>query len=354
MPFSVEKIRRAFNGIAYSPRQDMSVEAKHELTAPFEYQNDHERDALAAAMDAFRNYRNKFQNLLRRVPPGNDLDEVRAGIVRGQSLEQVLSEMKGKTIRPVIEAPKVEIDARRDERIRILDGTVKRLKGVAKDLQEEIQKKDHEIIRLQGRVKKIRSQQDQVFRRDVEIAKRDAVIASLKKRLRREERTSEKLRKKMEKMRAHEEPGIGEQDIMLKILPSLTREGIRALSDELGIKQGDLLFVSRVDVWGKNAARELAASGIGGLVARMPRQSRFDPQLEAIFREASVPLLSAEASGAVMRGGVVTAEKSRLDAAIGTWEDQQREYEREKKAQLLEEIYREYRTERGKEMKKVG
>ena len=68
MPFSVEKIRRAFSGIADTPRQDMSVETKHESTALFQYQNDHERDALAAAMDAFRSYRNKFQNL-RRVPP---------------------------------------------------------------------------------------------------------------------------------------------------------------------------------------------------------------------------------------------------------------------------------------------
>jgi predicted RNase H-like nuclease (RuvC/YqgF family) len=55
-----------------------------------------------------------------------------------------------------------------------------------------------------------------------------------------------------------------------------------------------------------------------------------------------------------MRGGAVTAERGRLDAAIESWEDEQREYEREKKVELLEEIYREYRTERGKEMKKVG
>jgi hypothetical protein len=354
MPFSVEKIRRAFSGIAFSPRQDMSVETKHELTAPFQYQNDHERDALAAAMEAFRSYKNKFQNLLRRVPPGNDLDEVRAGIVRGQSLEQVLSEMKGKPVRPVAEAPKVEIDARGDERIRILDGTVKRLKVLVKDLQEELQKKDHEIIRLQGRVKRIRSQQDQVFRRDAELVKRDAVIASLKKRLRREERNTEKILKRMKKIRAHEEVGTGEQDSMLKLLPSMTREGIRALSEELGIREGDLIYVSRVDVWGKNAARDLAGSGIGGLVAKLPPGARFDPQLEGIFREASVPLLSAESAGAVMRGGAVTAERGRLDTAIRIWEEEQRAFEREKKAELLDEIYREYRTERGKEMKKVG
>jgi predicted RNase H-like nuclease (RuvC/YqgF family) len=354
MPFSVEKIRRAFSGIAFSPRQDMSVETKQELTAPFQYQNDHERDALAAAMEAFRSYKNKFQNLLRRVPPGNDLDEVKAGIVRGLSLEQVLSEMKGKPVRPVAEAPKVEIDARRDERIRILDGTVKRLKVLVKDLQEELQKKDHEIIRLQGRVKRIRSQQDQVFRRDAELVKRDAVIASLKKRVRREERNSEKLLKRMKKIRAHEETGTGEQDVMLKRLPSLTREGIRALSEELGIREGDHIYVSRVEVWGKNAARDLAGSGIGGLVAKLPQGARFDPQLEAIFREASVPLLSAESAGAVMRGGSVTAERDRLDTAIRIWEEEQRAFEREKKAELLDEIYREYRTERGKEMKKVG
>jgi len=51
---------------------------------------------------------------------------------------------------------------------------------------------------------------------------------------------------------------------------------------------------------------------------------------------------------------MVIADRARLDAALQVWEDGQREYEREKKARLLEDIYREYRTERGKEMKKVG
>jgi len=354
MPFSVEKIRRAFNGIPYTPRQDMSVEAKLELTASFPYHNDHERDALAAALEAYRSYRNKFQNLLRRVPPGYDLDEVRAGIVRGQSLEQVLSEIRGKVPRPREEAPKVEIDAVRDERIRILDGTIKRLKAVVGELQEELQQRDHEINRLKARITKVRLQEDREFRRSAEIATRDAIIASLKKRLRREERTSGKLRRRMEKIRVFDETGTNTMAVPLKLLPSLTREGIKALADELGIREGDLLFVPRIDVWGKNAARDLAASGIDGLVARMPPAARFDPQLEAIFREAAVPLLSAEAAGAVMKGGMIAADRDRLDAALRAWEEGQREYEREMKARLLDDIYREYRTERGKEMKKVG
>jgi hypothetical protein len=195
---------------------------------------------------------------------------------------------------------------------------------------------------------------DKEVRRSTEMVTRDAIIASLKKRLRREERTSGKLRRRMEKLRVFDDTGIETAAVLFKLLPSLTREGIRALADELGIRVGDLLFVPRIDVWGKNAARELAASGIDGLVARMPSAARFDPQLETIFREAAVPLLSAEAAGAVMKGGMVIADRARLDAALQVWEDGQREYEREKKARLLEDIYREYRTERGKEMKKVG
>jgi hypothetical protein len=39
---------------------------------------------------------------------------------------------------------------------------------------------------------------------------------------------------------------------------------------------------------------------------------------------------------------------------VRSWEEEQREYRREKKEQLLEDIFQEYRSERGKEMKKGG
>jgi hypothetical protein len=354
MPFTVEKIRRAFNGVAYTPRQDMSVEAKLELTASFPYQNDHERDALAAALEAFRSHRNKFQNLLRRVPPGYDLDEVRAGIVRGQALEQVLADLRGKEKPREVEAPKIEIDAKRDERISILDGTVKRLKEVVRELQEEVRKKDHEVIRLQSRMKRIRSREDQKMRKDAELATRDAIIASLKKRLRREERTVQKLRKRMDKMRIHEGGSPDERMIPVKVLSSLTREGVKALTDELGIREGDILYVQRIDTWGRSAARDLAHTGIDALVIRASESARVDPQLSAMFREAEVPLVDSESAGIVMKGTIAYADRDRLDEAVRSWEEEQREYRREKKEQLLEDIFQEYRSERGKEMKKGG
>lgn len=118
MPFTVEKIRRAFSAIAFTPKQDTSVETKMELTAAFEYANDHERDALSAALDAFRQYRHRFQNLMKRIPPGHDLDEVRARVIRGQSLEQVIGEMNSVPTLRVAEAPPVAVDEKHDERDR--------------------------------------------------------------------------------------------------------------------------------------------------------------------------------------------------------------------------------------------
>ncbi|NYT06542.1 MAG: DUF460 domain-containing protein, partial [Methanomicrobiales archaeon] len=150
MPFSVEKIRRAFNAVAYTPRQDRTVEEKWDLTKAFATSNDHERDALAAALDAFRQYKNKFSNIAKRVPPGVDLDEIRAAVVRGKSIEPALAELAAEAApppraEPAVEAPPSPVD----ERLLDLDGQVKRLRGYLQELTAEGNRQRAEIERLQ-------------------------------------------------------------------------------------------------------------------------------------------------------------------------------------------------------------
>ena len=354
MPFSVEKIRRAFNGVAYCPRHDMSVETKLELTSRFPYQNDHERDSLAAALDAFRSYKNKFQNLARRVPPGHDLDEVRAGIVRGQSLEHVLAEMKEKIPLAEETIPEVEIDEKRDERVRILDGTVKRLRGLVQEMQEEIKEKDHEIGRLKGRMKKIRSQQEQKIKKDAEIAKRDVIIQNLKKMLRKEERKAKNLKKKFDRLRTFEEAPPDAGSIPAKVLPTLTREGVKILQEDLGIRKEDILYVHRIDGWGRTVVRELGEIGVKAVVVSYRPENEPDPALIEVTREFGVPLLLVGPEKVEIRGKLAHIGRDVLEDTLERWEEGQKEYDREKKARMVEHIFKEYRTERGKEMRKVG
>ena len=258
MPYTVEKIRRAFSAVAYTPRQDVSVETKVDLTAPFAYANDHERDALSAALDAYRQYRHKFQNLMKRIPPGHDLDEVRARVIRGQSLEQVLGDMKVPAPVPEAHAPHVQVDAKHDERVRVLDGMVKRLRTFVAELQEEVKEKDYEIRRLQSRLRKVHTSRDAELAKDAEVIKKEAVIQSLKKLLRREERHNRNLVKRLGRIKKFAELSMDGDVLPVKVMETLTREGLRRLTDDVGIDEGDLIYVSRTDGWGRSVIKDLA------------------------------------------------------------------------------------------------
>jgi hypothetical protein len=354
MPYSVEKIRRAFSAVAYTPRQDTSVGTKMELTAAYQYQNDHERDALSAALDAYRQYRNKFQNLSRRVPPGHDLDEVRAGVIRGQRLEQVLDEMNAGEPVAQTETPAKPVAARHDERVRVLDGTVKRLRAFAVDLQEEVKAKDYEIRRLQARLRTIHTSRGVQIAKDAEVAKKDAIIQSLKKRLRNEERQTRNLSKRLARIRTFAELSMDGEVLPVKVMDSLTRDGMRRLMEEVGLDENDIVFVNRTDGWGRSVIRDLAALRIKAVIAPAAVLNGSDPQIVPAFREAGIPLLLDREAGVQVRGKQGLAGKDEFDAARGHWEHEQARFERERKSAMIEHMFKEYQSERGKEVRKSG
>jgi predicted RNase H-like nuclease (RuvC/YqgF family) len=136
----------------------------------------------------------------------------------------------------------------------------------------------------------------------------------------------------------------------LKVLSSFTREGLKALVDEIGVKEGDLLVVMKIDSWGRGLVKELAEIGIGALIAGAVG----DPQLFEVCREYKVPLLPAQETGAIVRGKSGIVSKEKLQAALSRWDREQKQYEREQHATRVEHLFREYQSERGKEMKKIG
>ena len=354
MPYSVEKIRRAFSAIAYSPKLDMSVDAKMDLSSPFPYANDHERDALSAALEAYRQYRNKFQNLAKRVPPGHDLDEVRARVIRGHALEQVLGDLKVKPVAPESAEPAVVIDAKRDERVRVLDGMVKRLRTFVAELQEAVKEREYEIHRLQTRLRRIHTARDTQLAKDTGIVKRDAIIQSLKKRLRREERHSKTLSKRLARIKESEEIAMEGEAVPLKVMEALTKDGMHRLTEEAGIDGGDVIYVTRTDGWGRSVVKDLADAGVLAVIAGDQTLKGSDPQMLPAFRELGVPLLSDAETGAQVKGKIGLVHKTSLDAALSIWEDSQAQLEREKKSAMVEHIFKEYKSERGKEVRKGG
>jgi len=354
MPYSVEKIRRSFAAVAYTPKQDVSVETKIELTAAFPYGNDHERDALSAALDAYRQYRHKFQNLLKRIPPGHDLDEVRARVIRGQSLDQVIGEMNSELPARAVDIPSVPVEVKHDEKARVLDGMVKRLRTFVGELQEEVKEKDYEIQRLQARVRKIHTLQDTKIAKDTEVVKKDAIIQSLKKRLRKEERHNRNLSKRIIRIKQFAELSMDGEVLPVKVMESLTKEGLRRLAEDVGIEEGDIIFVIRLDDWGRSVVKDLAGIRVRAVVTGAIVLAESDPRILPVFRESGVPLLSDKEAGVQIRGKRGLCGKETFENALIRWQETQDQHEREKKSEMIEHIFKEYKSERGKEVRRSG
>jgi predicted RNase H-like nuclease (RuvC/YqgF family) len=354
MPYSVEKIRRAFSAVSYTPKQDVSVETKIELTASFPYMNDHERDALSAALDAYRQYRHRFQNLIKRIPPGHDLDEVRARVIRGQSLDQVIGDMNSVTPVPSVEVPSAPVEVKHDEKVRVLDGMVKRLRSFVADLQEEIKERDYEIQKLQARVRKIHTAQDAKLAKDTEVIKKDAVIQSLKKKVRREERRNRILSKRLVRIRKFAELSMEGEVLPVKVMDTLTKDGLRRLIDDVGIDEGDIIHVTRLDGWGRSVVKDLAEARVGAVITGTAALADSDPQMIRAFREAGIPLLTDKDASFQVRGKQGLAGKEMFEKALERWQEDQTHHEREKKSEMIEHIFKEYKSERGKEVRKSG
>jgi len=353
MPFSVEKIRRAFQATAYTPRQDISVVTKYELAGRYEYTNDHERDALTAAIEAYRHWNHKFAGLLKRIPPGVDMEEVRAGIIRGHSLEQILETIRRPGKKPEEKRPEVTIDSS-DDRVRILDGLVKDLRAIITDLKTDLEGVKTENQKLKREIGSLRAEKSAKVKAEPEIAKRELIIENLKKRLRNEERNNKKLQKRLKRLKESEEEGEESDTMTVKVLADLSRESIRQLNERAGIKKGDIIYVRSPGAWGKNTIHDLAGIGVRGIIIGDTVSGAAVEELRQLFFTEELPGVTGSEVPVRVRGDFGSCDPDLFDEAVSSWNDGLEEFRREKKEKMIDGLFKEYLAEREREVRKSG
>jgi hypothetical protein len=231
---------------------------------------------------------------------------------------------------------------------------VKRLRIFVAELQEEIKGKEYEIRRLQARIRNVQSSRDAELAKDTEVIKKDAVISSLKKHLRKDERHNRNLAKRLVRIKQFAELSMDGEVVPVKVMDTLTKDGLRRLAEDVGVDEGDVVFVARIDGWGRSIVRDLAEMRVKAIIAGAAVLAGSDPLLIPSFREAGVPLLTDKEAGVQIRGKQGLCGKETLDQAMVRWQGEQVQHEREKKTELIEHIFKEYKSERGKEVKKSG
>lgn len=129
LPKSVEDIVNEFGSKAFSPKNSLSVEEKNELTKEYSkiLKNDHEKDALAAALKAWKNYHDFFEKISMAY------EDIILKIWRKESgnIENAIKEVLKEKF---IQEPEVKLEEEYKKEI--------------KSLEKKIREKDIEIERL--------------------------------------------------------------------------------------------------------------------------------------------------------------------------------------------------------------
>lgn len=336
---AVKKLAAQIGASLYSPPYDLSVIEKHELTLKYRHMisNTHERDALAAAIKAYRVIRSrirKVEEIASKLSIDLDLSEVKRELLRGVALADALEKVIEKAIEEEQATEVREVQENRQDKCEIDVShyivKIEEMRERNRVLESQIAVLEEKIRELEGRLKA------QHLALKTEIM-RDAEVEALRSRVRELEREVEKLREKIseydgEKSRLEELLGKlarGEATVAFT-LPSLTSSSLKEAS---GFK---IITVKNPGTFEEEAIRQAIASGVECVVLR---SIEMDSPLARALVRLGLP--------AVRRDEFEIAEYKNLvflaSSVNSICQEEKRKIERSKRAIDLERVVEEYR-----------
>ena len=352
-PGAVEKVKRAFNAVLFSPGADMAGEEKIALGRELGYKNDHERDALAAALAAFRKYKNKFIQVEKKAPAEVDPDEIKALVVRGYSIENAIAEFshpppaEGRPAAPAPPAPDPDTAALR-QHIQQLSEQVKTLRTYVDELQAQLAKKDADLQKANVRLDRLKDKTSREIKRDHEIRIRDKEIVRLRSILRSERKYTKKLKKnavaRKKAERIEEVKGLRR----LKPVAAFSKEAVLAAAERYSLAEGDLVLLEDSSGGGKSTAEMFRERGVAAIVA----EGEMAQAMQEYFLDLGLPVFTSSEIAVQRIDGLPFIRPEELEAAREKWEVQQKARQARLEAEKLEGLFQDYKAERMKEEKR--
>jgi predicted RNase H-like nuclease (RuvC/YqgF family) len=350
MPGSVEKIRRSFNAVPASPGIEVSAEEKISLGKQFGYSNDHERDALTAALLTYRSYKNIFTRIEKKAPEALDLELIKLQVIRGDSIEAAIEKVKAAQMpeKPRIAAQIEKPDDRPvDESLLKLRETIHRqgeqiqnLQEYLEELKAELHARDRKISKLETRIRNFKKEAYAEVRKSKEIQNKEETIESLKKELSHKSRTVKELRRRSNKLRKIQKMEVRGEGTPVKVIAAFTKESIAETKEKYGLKAGDVVFLENPSGGGAATAQILVEARVRAVL--IPED--ISHAAEETFFKGDVPVLRDIALERAE--DFAMAEPEGLKAAIAAWEKEAEKRHRRAKEDELQSLFEEYRSER--------
>jgi|Deesub1362A_J573_1020465.scaffolds.fasta_scaffold00363_26 hypothetical protein len=341
-PEFVAKLKASFQAVLYAPKEDMSVEKKKSMVSgACGALNDHERDAVAAAMEAYNSYKNKLMNVEKRIPSGFDADEIKAGIIRGFPLKELISEKKEKVEkvekRVLDEGAKKELQ-KKEERIRELEEENRVLRKIIQELESEVERLKSKIVSL-SREEHIR------VRRENYVRSLESEVSELRKALKQKDEEIATLKERLETVKRMKYLELSREWKAIKCLRKFTKDEIERVEREMGPIRGEIIYIEDVSGGGKTTAemlieREVKTVIAGNDMSHIPRQ---------LLEDAKIPIIKKDDVEIEVGEGFAVVRWGRLHKLI---EEKTRELKK-KEVDKLEKILIEYKNQRVSEFDRV-
>ena len=331
-PDYVLKIKAAFNAILYTPKEDISVEKKKNLASHYKFVNDHERDAIAAAKDAFNSYKNKLMSIEKRIPTGFDSDKIKAEILKGVPLKDLLEEKK-----EVVKKEKVAHEEIPHEEIIRKEKLIKELEEENKILRDKLSELKNEIERLRSKIVSLSREEHEKVRKDNYIRSLEAEIAELRKKLRDKDKTIEELNKRIEvlkRMKFLEFSGWKG----VKVLRKFTKDEIERVDREYGIDEGDIIYIEDSSGGGKLSAELICDRKVKAVIV----QNEMSHLAQSVFDENEIPIIYANEVEIESGDGIAVINAKMFNDVL----DKKLEEINRRKVDKVEKLFLEYKSKR--------
>ena len=352
-PSTVKRISRIFSSPVPELDESLATEEKIALTKGrgYKYNNVHERDALAACVNAFRRYKKKFSQVHRKTPPGVDVEEVKAMVIKGVSISDAIDRLiRAKEEKEAEKEMKIW-DARRKEsgdkqamkkgsertdenepRLRRImkgkDDKIEMLEELTAALKARLAEKEVELSNLHFRVATLKTARKREIEETEEITRREKEIKRLKEELKARAEENAELRQIVEELKGKREVKV-KGGKKIKVIRSFSRNAILDTDRKYGLKKGDVVFLEDGSGGGASTAELLANKGVAAVIygkelSHFAADKFFEFGVPAFSTPDEMPLLLKEEGAGEGGGDFAFVDERLLNEKIEGWKKERK------------------------------
>ncbi|RRJ30782.1 DUF460 domain-containing protein [Halocatena pleomorpha] len=351
IPETVEKIRRSFDAAAWTPERDLPIDRKQHRTRENSYDNDHERDAMAAALFAFDDHEDQFERIARKIPAQLDRGTVTARVVAGEeSVETVVADLTDNEESSETDTTDDSPERSPEEKeIKRLNERIERLESHIETLEETIDSKDDRIAEYERKLSDARRAERRKARKNEAVTRLERKTEQYQQTIERQSEEIDTLDNKLERLKelwkidhsnfadvSEEKQGL----TPVKTVDQFTMRAIKRADEQYGLIPDDVILLRDASGAGKSTAQRLADCDPRLVL----REGGLSDIADEVLFDHDIPIAPAETVTIQEIDELAVAREQEISAAVEEWHKRARDRKRSQKSELVDKLISEHRA----------